>query len=152
MTDQEAVTEAIEKPLAQQGILLEAVRAVAAGSHRTITVTIDLAGDTTEPVSIETIETATTIISEHIDPLPLFNDHPYTLEVTSPGADRPLTRPHHFARVAGRTLALRTADGKRKGELVSATGTHIVLREPSGELVEIPYDDIEHAEVVLKFR
>lgn len=150
--DEDRVTEAIEGPLGAHGILVEEVRALAAGSHRTVRVVIDLAGDTAEPVSLETIAEATRIVGEATDDLPLFNDRPYTLEVTSPGADRPLTQPRHFARVKGRTLAVRTAAGKRAGELVAATGEHIVLRDGDGALAELPYRDIESAQVQLRFR
>ena len=47
--------------------------------------------DTADPVSLEHIALATRIVSEEIDELPLFNDHPYDLQVTSPGASRPLS-------------------------------------------------------------
>lgn len=152
-SEQTAILDAITQPLADAQIAVEDVRVVAAGVHRTVTVTVDLLGDTVEPVSLDTIAAATRLISEHIDPLPLFNDHPYNLEVTSPGADRQLTAPRHFARVVGRSLVLRDSQGTHRGELIAATGEHIVLRDAtSKELTEFPYEDIEHATVELKFR
>ena len=47
-----------------------------------------------------------------IDPLPLFNDHPYDLQVTSPGATRALSEPRHFRRARRRIVSLRTTGGE----------------------------------------
>lgn len=151
--DEQTVIDSIAEPLAEHGIEVEDVKAVAAGKYRTLTVIIDLPEDTAEPVSLEHIATATRIISESIDPLPLFKDHPYNLEVTSPGAARPLTRPRHFRRVGGRTIAVRTADREVRGELVTVTEDAITLREDrTGAEVQIALAEVEHAEVVLRFR
>ncbi|PMC98872.1 ribosome maturation factor RimP, partial [Brevibacterium paucivorans] len=106
---------------------------------------VDLAGDTTEAVSSDLIEQATRVISEVIDPLPLFNDKPYELEVSSPGALRPLTEPRHFRRNVGRTIEVRPTEGKKTtGVLTGVTGLGIVLEPGSGRKpVEFSFDGIE---------
>ena len=70
----------------------------------------------------------------------------YTLEVSSPGIERPLREPRHFAGVVGRRVAIRTAHevGGRKrfrGEVVLAGERAVTVRAGDGDL-EIPYDDI----------
>ncbi|WP_101651740.1 ribosome maturation factor RimP [Brevibacterium ihuae] len=151
--DEQTVLDRITEPLAAAGFVVEEVRAVAAGRHRTLTVMIDLPDDTADPVSLEHIAQATRVVSEAIDPLPLFNDHPYDLQVTSPGATRALSEPRHFRRVRGRTIAVRTAEGTVRGELVAVDEAQITLtEEKTGEQAEIPVSGIEHAEVVLRFR
>ena len=79
----------------------------------------------------------------------------YTLEVSSPGLDRPLTRPKDFIRFVGSKAKLTTKEptaGRHKftGELLSATDLVIQI-DVDGEPVEIAYDLIDRARVVPEF-
>lgn len=151
--DQQTVIDRITAPLAAAGLVVEEVRAVAAGRHRTLTVMVDLPEDTADPVSLEHIALATRIVSEEIDELPLFNDHPYDLQVTSPGASRPLSEARHFRRARGRTIDVRTAARTLRGELAEVDDAAVTVHEEkTGEPVVLGLDEIEHAEVVLRFR
>src|ERR1051326_3230728 len=67
----------------------------------------------------------------------------YTVDVSSPGLDRPLRTPAHFRNVVGRKVSLRTADeiaGRRRfrGEVVAAEerGLHLAA---NGDSVELPH-------------
>ena len=106
------IHDALDAPLAQQGLVIEDIRAHAAGRHRTLTITVDLDADHAEPVSSQAIAEATRTISALLDEIEVWGEHPYTLEVSSPGAERPLTQPRQFRRVVGRRLrAELAADG-----------------------------------------
>jgi ribosome maturation factor RimP len=77
----------------------------------------------------------------------------YTLEVSSPGVDRPLRRPRDFARNVGRDVrVVRTdeAEGPREvtGTLVGATDEALTLRV-AGDEVTVPLGDVEHGKLVL---
>jgi ribosome maturation factor RimP len=75
----------------------------------------------------------------------------YDLEITSPGADRPLTRRREFARNVGRDvrLVLRGDDAEeRRGRLVAATDTTLTL-EHRGAREDVPLEDVDHGTVVL---
>jgi len=66
----------------------------------------------------------------------------YTVEVSSPGFQRPLRKPAHFANAVGRRVALRTPERKRlRGEVVAAGERAVTVRAGDGD-IEIPYDDI----------
>jgi ribosome maturation factor RimP len=66
----------------------------------------------------------------------------YTVDVSSPGFERPLRKPAHFANVLGRRVSLRTPERKRlRGEVVTAGDRTVTVRAVNGD-VEIPYDDI----------
>jgi ribosome maturation factor RimP len=66
----------------------------------------------------------------------------YTVDVSSPGIERPLRKPAHFRNVVGRRVALRTPERRRfRGEVVAAGDRGVTVRAGDGE-VEIPYDDI----------
>ena len=62
----------------------------------------------------------------------------YTLEVSSPGLERRLRRPEHFAKSVGSTVTLKLKDGKTRlsGEIVEATETEVTLRLADGDLGE----------------
>jgi ribosome maturation factor RimP len=76
----------------------------------------------------------------------------FALEVSSPGTDRPLTKPAHFNRFLGRRARVRTRDahgGRRSftGELVGASDDAITIAVDNG-VVAIPYADINRSNLV----
>lgn len=76
----------------------------------------------------------------------------YALEVSSPGSQRPLTKPTHFRRFLGRRARVRTRDalaGHKSftGELVGATDAEVTLAADFG-IVSIPYAEIHRSNLV----
>jgi ribosome maturation factor RimP len=76
----------------------------------------------------------------------------YGLEVSSPGSDRPLTKPDHFRRYIGRRARVRTrgshgGQGSFTGELVGADDSAITIAAESG-VVSIPYTEIKRSNLV----
>src|SRR6185312_12089354 len=73
----------------------------------------------------------------------------YSLEVSSPGPERPLTKPQHFRRFVGKRARVRTreAHGGRRtftGELVGASDDEVTVAADDG-IVSIPYSDINRS-------
>ena len=83
----------------------------------------------------------------------------YTLEVSSPGIERPLTKPEHFRRFVGRRTRVRTREPRGRvgintqprrsftGELVGATDSEITLAADGG-VIAIPYAEIRRSNLV----
>jgi ribosome maturation factor RimP len=76
----------------------------------------------------------------------------YALEVSSPGTERPLTKPEHFRRFVGRRARVRTRgqhDGRRSftGELLRATDDEVTVAADTG-VVSIAYDDIHRSNLL----
>ena len=76
----------------------------------------------------------------------------YTVDVSSPGTERPLRKPGHFARVLGHKVAVRTSEpiagrAKFKGELKDA-GTASLTIAVDGNEVDIPYDAIVRGNLI----
>ena len=66
----------------------------------------------------------------------------YTVDVSSPGLERPLRKPQHFRNVVGRRVTLRTESRKRlRGEVVDA-GDRAVTVQTDNESVQVPYEEI----------
>ncbi|MGI8903151.1 MAG: ribosome maturation factor RimP, partial [Solirubrobacteraceae bacterium] len=76
----------------------------------------------------------------------------YALEVSSPGSERPLSKPEHFRRFVGRRARVRTRgdhDGRRSfiGELLGATESEVTVAADTG-VVSIPYAEIHRSHLV----
>jgi len=76
----------------------------------------------------------------------------YAIEVSSPGLDRPLVKPEHFAKFVGHEAQIRTAepiDGRRNftGRLIAADAEAVSI-ESAGETVEIPFDLVGRSNLV----
>jgi ribosome maturation factor RimP len=80
----------------------------------------------------------------------------YSLEVSSPGEDRPLTKPEHFRRFLGRKVRVKTRDaiqGQRnfKGTLADADDDTVTVAATGGTLVRIPFDGVERSNLIGEF-
>ena len=77
----------------------------------------------------------------------------FTLEVSSPGLERPLRTPAHFARSIGTSVKIKllpNVDTARRfeGVILSADESAVVIRDPSDRERRVPYDHIEKARTV----
>ena len=76
----------------------------------------------------------------------------YALEVSSPGTERPLSKPQHFQRFLGRRARVRTRgshDGHKSftGELVGASESEVTIAADTG-VVAIPYAEIQRSHLI----
>ena len=76
----------------------------------------------------------------------------YSLEVSSPGQDRPLTKPQHYSRYLGRHARVRLREardghGSVTGELVGASDNDVTIAAQEG-VVTIPYEQIARSNLV----
>src|SRR5438034_5071529 len=72
----------------------------------------------------------------------------YSVEVSSPGLERPLRTRAHFDRAVGKRVKLKTAGRKLRGEVVAAGERSLQLDNGTGEPVDIPYDEIVRANLI----
>ena len=71
----------------------------------------------------------------------------YSVEVSSPGIERPLRTRDHFVRAVGRPVRVKSETGRVRGQVVSA-GERAVQIAADGEPVDIPYDEIVRANLI----
>ena len=107
---------------------------------------------------LDAISEATRTVSAALDAHDPFPGQRYTLEVTSPGVERPLRDARHFARAVGETVTVRTrtgGEGERRftGTLASADEGGVVLAGPEHgpDGRRFTYDDIERARTVFEW-
>ena len=144
-----AITSSIAPIIEASGIYLEEVTLDNA-SPRILTVVID--GDT--PLNLDQVTTVTKEISEILESLVELGDAPFTLEVSTPGIDRPLTLPRHWRKNQDRLVTVTLTDGSMKkgriGEQVEQTvsidGEIIALSDISRAQVEIEFKSLKKVE------
>jgi len=72
----------------------------------------------------------------------------YSVDVSSPGLERPLRRPEHFRNALGRRVQLRTEERKRlRGEVVEA-GDNAVTVQTGNESIDVPYEEIVRGNLI----
>jgi ribosome maturation factor RimP len=72
----------------------------------------------------------------------------YSVDVSSPGLERPLRKPEHFQRVVGRRVKLKTAErSKLRGEVKRADESVVTVAADAGE-VDIPYEEIVRGNLI----
>ena len=139
----ERIESLLEPVAAREGYELVAVEIAGAASAPVVRVFIDRDGG----LDIDAIVAANTWVSDTLDEADPI-DSAYTLEVSSPGIDRPLTRIEHFERFCGETAALKTrpVDGCSSftGTITGVDGDTILL-ETKEDTVRIPCSAITKA-------
>jgi ribosome maturation factor RimP len=95
----------LEPVVRAAGLDLESVRIGSAGRRRLLRVVVDGDGG----VSLDGIALVSREVSVRLDDTGAMGEAPYTLEVSSPGVDRPLTQPHHWRRALGRLVRVPLA-------------------------------------------
>ncbi len=129
------------------GIGVEVVDVVVSG--RVLRVLLDKPGG----IDLDTLSDANRAISEALDGAPdVAPRSSYSLEVSSPGIERPLRTAEHFARFVGSEVSIRTRPGRSaerrvKGTLVAADDGAVVV-EADGASHRILLDDVERARTV----
>lgn len=150
MTGQQPAQELLEvlrRPLAAEGFDLEDVEISTAGRRRLVRVLVDRDGG----VTLDQVATATTLISDVLDEREPLGDNPYTLEVTSPGVERPLTEPRHWRRNVSRLVVVTGVDGTRTSGRILSGGDTAATLDVDGTIVELPYGDVRTARVEVEF-
>ncbi len=100
LPDADRLVRLLEPVVRAMGMDLESVRVTAAGRRRLLRVIVDADGG----VSLDTMALASRELSARLDGATEMGELPYTLEVSSPGVDRPLTEPRHWRRAIGRLV------------------------------------------------
>jgi ribosome maturation factor RimP len=151
MALKDQISELVTPAVSDLGFYLEDVHVATPGSHRIVTCIVD--GDAS--LNLDQVTSVSRVISELLDEAAFMGETPFTLEVTSPGVDRPLTQPRHFAKNVDRLLKIIKLDGSEiTGRILSNTDTDVTLTVTvKKETVEqtLSLADIKRAVVEIEF-
>ena len=147
MAVKESIIELIEPVVKKSGYFLEDVLVASPGKSRIITVVVD----SDKALNLDQVTSISRDVSALLDEAKFLGDKPYTLEVTSPGVDRPLTKPRHWAKNVGRLVKVIRTDGSEvKGRIVSSNEISAVV-ENKGEDT-ILFSEIKRANIEVEFK
>jgi ribosome maturation factor RimP len=144
MGKKEDISDAVTPALSALGFYLEDVTITSAGRRSMLTIIVD--GDT--HLSLDQVTSATKAIGEIVESIQSLGETPFTLEVTSPGLDRPLTKPRHWRKNIDRLVKIVLLDGKEiKGRIKAASENSATVDEN-----EIKFSDIKRASLEVEFK
>ncbi len=151
MALKDQISELLSPALHKAGYFLEDVNLVNPGQHRIVTVIVD--GESA--LNLDQVTAASKLVSELLDEAAFMGETPFTLEVTSPGIDRPLTLPRHFAKNIDRLLKVTKIDGiVVTGRILSNTEDSVTLTVAEKKEVKevvVALADIKRATVEIEF-
>jgi ribosome maturation factor RimP len=149
-TLEQRLTELLDAPIVALGYELWGIEFIRAGKHSTLRVYIDHANG----ISVDDCAEASHQVSALLDVEdPITTE--YYLEVSSPGMDRPLLKPEHFARYIGQvaTVTLRMAVNNRrkyKGTIKQVDGEMITLTIDGRDEI-LAFANIQQANLIPNF-
>ena len=151
MSLSEKITELVKPAVEKAGFFLEDVHVVSPGKHRIITCIVD--GQI--PLNLDQVTSVSRDISELLDVANFMDESPFTLEVTSPGVDRPLTLLRHWQKNLNRLVKVVKQDGSVvSGRITTLEESHVLLTEDiKGKSKEhtVQFADIKRATVEIEF-
>jgi ribosome maturation factor RimP len=134
-------------PLLAVGLDVEAIELTPAGKRRMLRVAVDKDGG----VTMDDIADATKQVSRLLDASDVLGEQPNTLEVTSPGVDRPLTLPRHWRRNQGRLVKVAMSSGETlTGRIVSSDEQQATV-DVDGASHEVSLAAVDKARVQIEF-
>ena len=141
------LAEVLTEPLAASGLDVEAIELTPAGRRRLLRVAVDKDGG----VTMDDVADATKAVSQLLDESDVLGESPYTLEVTSPGTDRPLTLPRHWRRNHARLVKVTTTDGANLTGRVRDSDEKSATLDVDGAERVIAFDEVAKARIQIEF-
>lgn len=145
--DRDEIEAALTAPLQELGLDVEAVELTPAGKRRMLRVAVDKDGGAT----LDDIAEATKEVGRILDASDLMGEQSYTLEVTSPGVDRPLTLPRHWRRNIGRLVKVTLAGGESISGRIASSDETTATVDVSGTSRDIRLDEVAKARIEVEF-
>ena len=144
MSLNEDISAAIRPIIEASGNYLEELTITSAGKVKILTVIVD----SDSHLNLDQITAVTKEISEVIETLGELGDSAFTLEVTSPGIDRPLTKPRHWRKNFDRLVKITMTSGKDiQGRIGEATETNVLVGDQ-----KVSFEDIKRAVLEIEFK
>jgi len=140
----EEISAAIRPIIEATGNYLEELTITTAGKVKILTVIVD----SDVHLNLDQVTAVTKEISLVIEELPVLGDTAFTLEVTSPGLDRPLTKPRHWRKNLDRLVKITMTSGQViEGRIGAATETSVLVDENT-----VSFEDIKRAVLEIEFK
>jgi len=142
------LTELLNPVVSRAGFVLEEVTVTPVGKRRLVSVVIDR--ENSNP-SLDEVTVVSKEISVILDTYSQMGEMPFTLEVTTPGVDRPLTLPRHWKKNIGRLVKITPKQGDKFIGRISEVSENQVKLELEKELLTVDLVDVSRAQIEVEF-
>jgi len=142
------LTELLNPAVTRAGFILEDVTVTPVGKRRLVSVVVDC--ENRNP-SLDEVTVVSKEVSSILDSYSLMGDMPFTLEVTTPGVDRPLTELRHWRKNVGRLVKITPVTGEKYVARIIAVNPRDVVLESQGKEINVPFADITRAQIEVEF-
>ena len=142
------LTELLTPAVTQAGFVLEEVTVTPVGKRRLVAVVVDC--EDRNP-SLDEVTIVSREVSAILDNYTQMGEMPFTLEVTTPGIDRPLTQGRHWKKNVGRLVKITPKTGEKYIGRIASVKDNAVTIEIKGKESEISFAEISRAQIEVEF-
>jgi ribosome maturation factor RimP len=142
------LTELLTPAVTQAGFVLEEVTVTPVGKRRLVAVVVDC--EDRNP-SLDEVTVVSKEVSAILDNYTQMGEMPFTLEVTTPGIDRPLTQGRHWKKNVGRLVKITPKTGEKYIGRIASVKDNAVTIEMKGKESEISFAEISRAQIEVEF-
>lgn len=142
------LTELLTPAVTQAGFVLEEVTVTPVGKRRLVAVVVDC--EDRNP-SLDEVTVVSKEVSAILDNYTQMGEMPFTLEVTTPGIDRPLTLGRHWKKNIGRLVKITPKTGEKYIGRIALVKDNAVTIEMKGKESEISFAEISRAQIEVEF-
>jgi len=140
--------ELLDPAIKRAGFILEEIKVTPVGRRRIIAVIVDRLD---RNPNLDEVTVVSRSVAEILEGYSQLGDTPYTLEVTTPGVDRPLREPHHWRKNIGRLVKVELNPSGNVTGRIKAVNDERVAIETNGNSVEIEFSQVKRAQVEIEF-
>ena len=148
MTLASNLTELLNPAVTRAGFVLEEVSITPVGKRRLISVVVDC--ENRNP-SLDEVTVVSKEVSSILDTYSQLGEMPFTLEVTTPGIDRPLTELRHWKKNIGRLVKITPHSGEKYVARIKEVLPREVVLELKNQESKVHFSDIARAQIEVEF-
>jgi ribosome maturation factor RimP len=148
MTLASNLTELLNPAVTRAGFVLEEVSVTPVGKRRLISVVVDC--ENRNP-SLDEVTVVSKEVSSILDTYSQLGEMPFTLEVTTPGIDRPLTELRHWKKNLGRLVKITPNTGEKYVARIKEVLPREVVLELKNQESKVHFSDIARAQIEVEF-
>ena len=148
MTLASNLTELLNPAVTRAGFVLEEVSVTPVGKRRLISVVVDC--ENRNP-SLDEVTVVSKEVSSILDTYSQLGEMPFTLEVTTPGIDRPLTELRHWKKNIGRLVKITPNTGEKCVARIKEVLPREVVLELKNQESKVQFSDIARAQIEVEF-
>jgi len=142
------IAELLAPAITQAGFVLEEVSVTQAGKRRIVSVVIDR--EESNP-TLDEVTLVSKSVSAILDDYSQLGAPPFTLEVTTPGVDRPLTQPRHWRKNIGRLVKVTPIEGEKYIARIKSVSSESAILEFADEEATVNFSEIKRATIEIEF-